>query len=570
MFISPNTTIRILRGVPLDPNYDNTIYFDNKEAQTQYFTGVPSYVLDQQSYQRVNSNTLRVNIQSEQLIGYNYLMFKNTSFGDKWFYCFIREVNYINNHVTEVVYEIDSMQTWFFDYELQDCFVEREHTLTDELFENIVLENIEIGDEYVANATDFYSMNNMEVCVLINRKNSYDQQQGAGSVPGREINGIYVPVKVAAGIPASDPASVDAYLDLYVEGDIVVIYQYPEQFYQGPTGDGGSAVTETKNITPNLSTIDGYEPKNKKLFCYPYNYLLVSNNSGQIAEYRWEDWVRYLEGGFKISGVMVSTPSVICYPRNYRGVVNAYDDGILYTNFPQCAWAGDTFKAWWAQNKSSFVTSGITSVLPSIVPSVASHASLNNFVYEGTRYSQSMGSTNVNPRPRLGASSVAALGAGVTVATGGTAGIAIAAGAGLYYIANRLAQINTIKHTPSQTYGQAQTESLNPGMGRVGFSFYSMSIKRQYAEIVDDYFTHYGYAILKNKKPNRNARPYWTYTKTLGCNIKGIPASTVSGGKYFIPSDEIQKICSIYDHGITFWTSADYIGDYNLDNRPQS
>ena len=52
-----------------------------------------------------------------------------------------------------------------------------------------------------------------------------------------------------------------------------------------------------------------------------------------------------------------------------------------------------------------------------------------------------------------------------------------------------LAKIEDIKHIPNQTYGHVQTESLNAGMGRVQFNFYSVSIKKEYAKIIDDFFT---------------------------------------------------------------------------------
>ena len=92
-------------------------------------------------------------------------------------------------------------------------------------------------------------------------------------------------------------------------------------------------------------------------------------------------------------------------------------------------------------------------------------------------------------------------------------------------------------------------------MGRVQFTFYNMSIKADFARIADDYFTRYGYATKLNKIPNRNVRPHWTYTKTIGCTISGS-----------IPCDDANTICKIYDRGITFWNNGDEVGRYDLDN----
>ena len=78
------------------------------------------------------------------------------------------------------------------------------------------------------------------------------------------------------------------------------------------------------------------------------------------------------------------------------------------------------------------------------------------------------------------------------------------------------------------------------------------------AKMIDDYFTRFGYAIKKTQIPNRNARPHWTYVKTIGCVIEGS-----------CPADVEATICSIYDNGITFWNNPDEIGDYSLDNSPR-
>ena len=37
MYIYPNTTLKILHNVPLNNDYDHTIFFDGKIAQTEYF-----------------------------------------------------------------------------------------------------------------------------------------------------------------------------------------------------------------------------------------------------------------------------------------------------------------------------------------------------------------------------------------------------------------------------------------------------------------------------------------------------------------------------------------------------
>ena len=39
MYIAPNSTIKLLTGVPIDKNQSDTLWFESKAAQTAYFNG---------------------------------------------------------------------------------------------------------------------------------------------------------------------------------------------------------------------------------------------------------------------------------------------------------------------------------------------------------------------------------------------------------------------------------------------------------------------------------------------------------------------------------------------------
>ena len=131
MAVEPNSTIRLLSGVPLNMGYENTIYFASKSAQANYFIGKTVAVFNENTYQRVSLGTVRVECNVDTVQNCNYMCFINRNYGAKWFYAFVTDVRYINDVTTEVDYVIDDLQTYFFDIELKECFVEREHTATD-------------------------------------------------------------------------------------------------------------------------------------------------------------------------------------------------------------------------------------------------------------------------------------------------------------------------------------------------------------------------------------------------------------------------------------------------------
>jgi hypothetical protein len=146
MYIQPNTNIILLQGVPLDNTYTDTIYFADATAQYNHFLTYTSMMFPAQSYQRVNKGTLRLQVTADNIYNYNYLMFRNASYGQKWFYAFINKINYINDNTSEIEYELDVMQTWMFEAILEPSYVEREHSATDIIGENIAPEPVNIGD----------------------------------------------------------------------------------------------------------------------------------------------------------------------------------------------------------------------------------------------------------------------------------------------------------------------------------------------------------------------------------------------------------------------------------------
>lgn len=84
-----------------------------------------------------------------------------------------------------------------------------------------------------------------------------------------------------------------------------------------------------------------------------------------------------------------------------------------------------------------------------------------------------------------------------------------------------------------------------------------MCITKNYASMIDDYFTMYGYAVRNTLTPNMNARPNFTYVKTKGCIVH-----------CNCPAEDARAIEEMFDNGIRFWKNHNNIGNYNLNNSP--
>ena len=82
-----------------------------------------------------------------------------------------------------------------------------------------------------------------------------------------------------------------------------------------------------------------------------------------------------------------------------------------------------------------------------------------------------------------------------------------------------------------------------------------MSIKQEYAKIIDNFFSMYGYKVNNVKIPNIFGRKNWNYVKTLGSNIEGD-----------IPQNDLQEIKNMFDSGVTFWHNSNTFLDYSKEN----
>lgn len=524
MYIEPNTVIRILKNCPLDNTYQHTIFMGTESGQVDYFKKLTKYTLDKQSYQRVQKGKMRVAINAENLYDCNYLMFQNSSFGMKWFYAFIKSVEYVNNVTSEIEFEIDVMQTWFFEHAIQPCFVEREHTMDDTVGANTVPENLEFG-EYVADDFDGTGILGPTSIVIAAtfRQDGLNLTDADGRVYAGIYSGVYFNVFPYTSEGVRNASALISLASVKGKDDgIVSVFLIPTAMITEPGGTGAlSSLGEPpKNYeiskTKQLSTIGGYTPKNKKLFIYPYNFLYVTNLQGTAVAYQYE----YFTGDmctFGLTGDFTCNPGVILYPTNYKGVPANYDEKISMNGWPQCTYNTDVFKAWLAQNSASVGVSTVGGAMGSIAGGVMGAA---------------LASTPIG-------AVAAVVGAGIGVATS---------------IAGTLAQVYEKSIMPRQSHGSLGGTTL-AATGLLDFAFMHKHIKPEFASIIDNYFSMYGYATHKVKIPNRAGRPHWNFVKTKGAILKGS-----------VPADDMNKLVNIYDNGITFWRSGDNIGNYALDN----
>lgn len=530
--VTPQGSIYLCK-TPLINDYKNQLTFSSLTSQLNYFNSRIQKTFDNYTYIK-KDNVIKVGENIDTIINYNYLFYRNNGFTNKYYFCFITHMEYINENCTAITIETDTFQTYQFDISYNACFVEREHTNNDTIGANTIDEGLQLG-EYIVNKKNKWLNNGVDETAIYTNSN-YDIVLGVSEVndssmplvkPGIQIDGIYSALRYfvyhnnTAGISALND-KIETYTSNSKADAIKCLFMIPSMFTSG-AGDredhlyAGSNSTTDRYINfgnaPSLRTdldlvqnnLQGYVPVNNKLLTYPYNYLVCSNNSGTNVIYKLEDFTNRV-AKFMIQACMTPSGSIRLVPYEYKGTQFNDNEGINMGKFPICSWDTDVYINWLTQNGVNVALSTIGS----------------------------------------------AISIGAAAATGNPIGIA----SGVLGIANTLGEIYKESKVPDQANGNINSGDVVTASGKNDFIFYNMSIKAEYAQIIDKYFSCYGYKTNLVKVPNITGRTNWNYVKTQECNFTGND----------IPQEDLNVIRTMFNNGVTLWHNSSTMLDYSQSN----
>ena len=532
-----------LLDTPLEDDLKHTLFFANTTAQHNYMASNIIKTYTNVSYQR-DTSTFRCPAHIDSIRTCNYMMYQNTAYSNKWFYCFIEKMTYVNDNMTDVEFKVDPILTFMFDFETQPSFIEREHTNNDARGSNTVPENFELG-EYIKNSNIGTQQWNAGTTMLY----AVGVSELVGDIqtkPKSNLNGIPNGLFYVFTTSMSTLHTIAEMYDGYGKaGAVYTMFICPQSLFwtngstaltdttwnyhygnttgsfnvKVPTGHDSVAVIASDRTValPNRIGMT-YIPRNAKLFTYPYCFFNISNNAGGTATYHYEDFSG--TPTFSIEGVISVGCSIKVYPRNYKNMNilsggqpdNPYDYGLNMAKFPTISWNSDSYTNWLTQNSMDIAIRGLTAV-------------------------GSVGAT------------IGGIATGNPVLTAG--GVAST----LNSVTDIVKQTHDAQYVPNQVEGNTNIGDLNYSKNKNAFTIFPMSIKPEFAAIIDDYFDAFGYACHRIKKPNYNHRQNWWYTKTVNVYIKGN-----------IPNEYMNEIKNAYNNGITYWRNPSNFMNYSVSN----
>lgn len=544
--ITPQTNIRIIK-LPLELDNKNQLTFSTKANQESYFLGLDHLELTNATYMRAD-DTLRFNTDYDTAIQYNYVMYKNSAYSDKWFYAFITNVEWLSNNSVAIKIKNDVFQTWQFDIEYKQSFIEREHVNDDTIGKHTVPENLETG-EYILTKTPI-KLNNFDngaaICVAVS---DFPTSITPPSTP-LSINNIYAGLHYCIFSHSDWNTAcswVDEFISLYDSNAkanaIVSIFLVPKAFaitdhasvvtigtqghffYWPNESTSPNILVESVNVTRNTKQGENYNVVNNKLFTYPYNYFVVSNNAGTDVVFNYEDFINN-NPSFKIIGAITPGCSIKCVPLNYKkiadsnGSMNSFNYGVAGAKLPVCAWNSDTYTNWLTENGVSMAWGTVGSVAAMIAGGV------------------------------MIASGIGAAAGVTTIAAG--AGMAAS---GVGNIANTLITNQQHSLAADQAQGNSSVGDVIYASGNSVFTAYQMGLRKENSQIIDKFFSMYGYKVNITKTPNITGRRNWNFIKTIGCNIH-----------LYAPQSDVDELKNMFDNGLTLWHNTSTYLDYSQNN----
>lgn len=527
----------IAKNIKLDKSYKDVLDYSETDMLNLVIANKVSESNDC-SFIKVDKNVISTKFSYSDAIKCNYMAMQNPNYANKWFFAFIDKVEYISDGNTNIYFTTDEFSTWYDYWQLDSCFVIREHVNDDTVGLHTQPENLETG-EYICN--EHYKDPTMDdyvsdLCYIMASTSEPIAGESKDTVaPSRIYNGIYTGLTYYR-YDTQNP--IDIILELFANDAktdcINGIFMAPK--WLAPL-DSGSLYREVQTsnspatfdiAVTKQTTLNGYTPKNNKLKCFPYNYLLLSNDIGQNSILHYEKFMTS-NCVFTVRGVINPGCSINITPTYYNGMLSSDNDAISLGKFPICNFQNDMYTNWLTQNSVNILGSTVTS-------------------------------DDIN----MMSAGMSATVSGITnLAIGNYVGVGMSAMSGGMAVSNAMMQKKQHDMIPTTIRGQLNSADVVVASGMNTFHFYKMSVKAEFARSIDDYFTKYGYSINRIKQPNITGRQYYNYVQ-IG-DSENIGYSTISNKT--TPASSMEVINNIFRRGVTIWHTHSNLGNYNVNNQ---
>lgn len=515
-------------GVPFSPDYTHSFYMPPiNENNNQLDTFLAKYQINSAAIRGVGfrpnfdpaikkRNTIRFMGDYKTFAQANYMMVEH-EYKDETnynFFCFIHQINILNNSVLEVEYEVDVLATYLPYLTIGKCYIVRETSNDDELYSNVHPEELQVKSYVMSDRYEMFAARDF---------NSYPGAPEGGPwyvVPYQPTQGSYYMTLINGMSCPYEYESFDYNTEIL--GDMRTFLNNTLSEQQSASIPGiylMPMVPKSSILNPSWAQIDvqlmsdfaisratvntekgPYFVKNKKLLSSPFCYCRLWSTLGEevILEPQLcgTNLMTFnIFGSFNGSGWELS-----CVPR-YGGNTNAYTKRVNWSATIMTPFSSNTYDQWLAN--------------------------------QGIANTMSMGMSALMLAGGV-AATVTGVGAGLGFPSivGGLAGLTNS------YSQNLQASKAPDNGFTSRTYGNVLNLMLE---GQCGFEWQYFVPSWDDCERIDSFFDSFGYACGEYREPVIHGNPEGNYIQATNMELYG-PA----------PGYAMQRIREIFARGVTF------------------
>ncbi len=574
--------VRLFGGVPFPRDGSHTIWFRSpsdedgttmqpvRNRQRDFlWQHWGKYEYNNTQFNRVTDGHVRVPQPFENIDDINYIALKNVANDARWYYGFVDKVIFINSHTTEIHYTLDPLQCYQDAVGFSSCFLERTHIKKsdDKIGKHTVPEGLETGPYQYQNVKTDGIFTTPEY-IEADFNDPFNPNASTAKINGWEFILCKVDTAVHPYNYMGSPVSIEHY-ETYVElndrikniqengktEEILAMYMCPTLLLNKnqtfAEGFGEKPYQQVISMSRPTS-IDGYEPRNNKLFTYPYVFAQVFNNSGNSLEYKYElnknpeeQTLRFQFSGTCLPG---SKPVITPQYGEYAHNKFFYGMSLSLTPLPDIPVPTDSYRAWLAQNKGSNAVANMAANSQKLSVLQSAFGASNTSFQAGGQLMRASSAV-------AGGAAVGSVVPGVGTAVGAVAGagIGIVQAVNNAYLASasNAARYQDAQAKPDYCSGLDAPE-LQYGTGNYCFTFCNTTITKEYAEIIDDFLTRFGYKLNKIATPSPYRRSRYVFMRSPDEKIKSI--QTVTGeGVFGIPNWCVDAWQQAFENGVTLW-----------------
>lgn len=487
------------------------------------------------TFQRQNRE-MRLPISMDVAGRYNYGEFVNNG---RTFYCFITDMEYVNDNMTKASYVIDYWHTYQTDVTYHRVMVER---------------------AIVPKADDVYCAFTQEEPVSVDK---WDIQNIDTTYPvvDEDSSGTWAYFMVDNGTQSNNDIQSYTYGNHKYAAAITQGYDFDtivnrlkDIVHDNNTLDSVQGVwaipikstiplafPNPSKITLNLSLPEnpnGVTVRNQKTMISPYCYAALFSSDGEDLTLDLQDISHDGSKQFTFNGnfSLLPKPQMVVYPAYYRDMNNYYGFSVVSCeNFPVPNVASSTvtvsnqmslLSKKWAVGTSAFMALG------NVMSSASGVVGLNK-TDAGTSLAFNMpGQAQAGNILTTTAASV-----------GNVAGSIIS----LQEQQRHMKAISGVRGNGSAALWTR---------GIIGITAVMFVPERDQLQKIDDFFSRYGYTINAIQLPNIHARKKWDYLKTQNAEF-AVPNA---------PVEVENTINQMFDSGLTIWHVVEGFKDYTLLN----